>query len=104
MVSNNFVKYLLKNFDFFMPNLETGPSKANTIAQIVIVPAIENSAELKAVRPSFMPKGIDNFISANGVIAVKNTISSGGIGFSLCLYILSFLLMCFKEIFQKKTL
>lgn len=78
-MSNNFVKYLFRNLDFFIANLDTGPSKAKIIAQRVIDPAMEKSAELSAVSPSFMPKGIENLISTNGVIEAKNTIISGGI-------------------------
>lgn len=72
------MKYLFKNFECFIANLEKGPRSARTIAHTVMRPASEKSDAVTAERPSFIPSGMDSFMSANGVIEVKKTISSGG--------------------------
>ena len=48
------------------------------IAPSTMLPDTENKNELVMDSPIFVPKGIANFISENGIIAVRNVMTSGG--------------------------
>lgn len=64
--------------DLLLRNFVTGSATANPSIAGTIVPATAKITVLVFESPSLIPSGIASLISKNGVIAVKKTVSSGG--------------------------
>ena len=77
VLSNILLKYLSINFELRIKNLERGSATASPIALGIRVPIVAKTKVLVVESPSFNPRGIANFSSTSGVIAAKNTFSSG---------------------------
>lgn len=78
-MANSFSKKLSKYFELFLRNLVSFGAMASPMIEKVRFPAVAKISVLVVESPSLSPRGMASFISNKGVIAVKNTVSSGGI-------------------------
>lgn len=76
---------LLKNFECLLPQFVIGPISQSVIVAGIRLPVVAKRNVDGADKPSCVPSGMAILISRNGIMAVKKTVSSGGmLIFNVC--------------------